>query len=724
MILISVIYFVSQKSMLDGIALFEAAEAESNAERFLRNLNLTLQSMNRTARDWAAWDDTYNFVADGNREYVEANLMDETFVNLQLNTMLFFNQTRQLVFGKTFDLINRAEIPLQDASVKQISENDFLFTNDPEQTEAGIILLEGTPVMVISHPVLTSMNDGPVRGMLIIGRNLDQLQLNLLSEVMGLPLTLVAIGQSGMPDDFKTASESLSQTNPITSQILSGTHIAGYVMLNDVAGSPILVARVDTPRSAYTYGTENFSYVLVSFVTIGVVACAMTLILMEKFVLSRLSRLSRSVGNVNTTSDRLEHITLDGDDELSNLANKINNMLDAIQVSREELREHAKNLEKRVEERTKVLRENQEKLKSILNASPNAITATDLQGRIIECNKQTAILHGLSRDALLGKSVFELVVKKDVTRFRKSLENAARSGETESLECKLVKNDGSAFPAEASVSVVRDSEGVGIGHVIVARDLTQKKEIEKRLFKSERLAAIGELAGMIGHDLRNPLTSIKTAAYFIKKKEGEKMDAAGREMLGVIDNAVLYANKIVNDLLEYSREVHLELSRCSPRELLSETLAMAQIPVNVNVENNTLDTPMIHVDKGKMQRVFANLVKNSFDAMPKGGTLIITSVQKGENVEFSFSDTGVGIAKDNMDKLFKPLFTTKAQGMGFGLAICKRIVEAHGGKISVASEVGKGATFKVTVPVSPELDERTEVEWIFPEKPSVVAEAP
>ena len=251
---------------------------------------------------------------------------------------------------------------------------------------------------------------------------------------------------------------------------------------------------------------------------------------------------------------------------------------------------------------------------------------------------------------------------------------------------------------------------------LVEQRTGQLAEAQVQLVKSERFAAIGELAGMVGHDLRNPLTGIKNAVYYLKKKQSSCTDATGKQMLEIIDKAAEHANRIISDLLDYSREIRLELSECTPNSLLKEALSMIEIPNRIKVLNYALNEPKIKVDMPKMERVYINLIKNAFDAMPEGGTLEIRSLQANNNVEVSFRDTGTGISEGTMAKIFTPLFTTKAQGMGFGLVICKRVVEAHGGKISVESAVGKGTTFTVTVPVTPKLEDGGEKEWVIPQE--------
>jgi PAS domain S-box-containing protein len=242
----------------------------------------------------------------------------------------------------------------------------------------------------------------------------------------------------------------------------------------------------------------------------------------------------------------------------------------------------------------------------------------------------------------------------------------------------------------------------GLEYTVAARsdELTQANE---RLVKAERFAAIGELAGMVGHDLRNPLTAIKNAAYYLERKQSPDADVKTKEMFQVVNKSVEHANKIIFNLLEYSKEITLEIEEVTPKTLLDYVLLMIQVPNHIKIHDSTQSKPVIWVDTNKMERVFMNLIQNAIDAMPEQGTLEIASRDLGDSVEFIFKDTGLGMTEQTKSKMFMPLFTTKAQGMGFGLAICKRIVEAHCGKISVESTLGKGTTFTITLPVEQKL---------------------
>jgi len=295
---------------------------------------------------------------------------------------------------------------------------------------------------------------------------------------------------------------------------------------------------------------------------------------------------------------------------------------------------------------------------------------------------------------------------------------------------------------ELIVTPIKDKDGTVIAALELSIDTTERKlmqnkleeysqkleklveqrteELEQthaKLAKSERLATIGELAGMVGHDLRNPLTGIKGAVYYLKAKCGAETDVKGKEMFEVIEKDINYSNKIINDLLDYSRDLTLELANTTPKLLLKNALSLIEVPERIKIIDATEDKPEIKVDREKMNRAFVNIITNAIDAMPEGGALTVTSKAVKGNVKIAFKDTGTGMSEETLSKLklWSPLFTTKAKGMGFGLPVCKRIVEAHGGKISVESTLGKGTTVTITIPVNPQPVNEGEEKWIFNE---------
>ena len=331
---------------------------------------------------------------------------------------------------------------------------------------------------------------------------------------------------------------------------------------------------------------------------------------------------------------------------------------------------------------------------NIIATMPDSFILTDSKGIILRANPALTNLLGYREKELVGKNVNSLLDEKQTPL----LDEITQIEENKNLETQMITKDFAKTPVAISSSLIRNKKGEKIGITLIIHDLTRLKQYEEKILKNERLAAIGELAGMVSHDLRNPLSSMQAATYYLKK-HNTKTDKISREMLDAIQVSIEYSNRIINDLLDYSREIKLKIEETTPKSLINSTLTLTPPPENVKVIDLTQDEPKIQVDKVHISRVFANLIKNAFDAMPNGGNLTIRNKRKEDTIEISFEDTGSGMTKEVIDKLWTPLFTTKIKGMGFGLSICKRIVEAHGGNIDVKSVLQKGTTFTIAIPV-------------------------
>ena len=252
-----------------------------------------------------------------------------------------------------------------------------------------------------------------------------------------------------------------------------------------------------------------------------------------------------------------------------------------------------------------------------------------------------------------------------------------------------------------------DNQRDFVGVLGAGIDISARLEAEKALKNVERLAAIGETATMVGHDLRNPLQAIRFAIDLQKKKNGvltstgERGDADWESvdlLCDLIDEQVRYMDKIVADLQAFAQPLNPEQTQIRALDLITSTLSSMKVPRKVRVKTNIPDDLSLYLDRRLMQRVFTNLILNAIQAMPEGGQLTISAAASDGTVLMTVEDTGVGIREDIKDKLFSPLFTNKAKGTGLGLAVCKRIVELHDGTITVESKEGSGARFVVTLP--------------------------
>lgn len=334
---------------------------------------------------------------------------------------------------------------------------------------------------------------------------------------------------------------------------------------------------------------------------------------------------------------------------------------------------------------------------NIVSTMPDSLILADKEGKIIKMNRSLVNFLGYDESELTGKSITSLCVEEK--RCADIIEELLEKRRVRNYELMCKTKSGDRKSVLFSGSVVKSKTGRDIGFTLVVHDITERKSMEERLVKAKRLASIGELAGQIGHDLRNPLTGIKSAAFFLRKK-GERLSETERErMLEIIDSSVKDSNRIVNGLVEYSSDLQLQVSACSPNAVLLSALEKAKIPDRIQVTTRLMDAPDVFIDASKIGGVFARVIMNAVEAMPEKGVLEVRTAQNGSNLEIVFTDSGVGIPKDVLVKLFSPLVTTKAKGMGLGLPICKRIVDAHKGRITVDSIEGKGTTVTIALPI-------------------------
>jgi len=371
------------------------------------------------------------------------------------------------------------------------------------------------------------------------------------------------------------------------------------------------------------------------------------------------------------------------------------------------------------------LRESEERLRNLYESIPDALAVyVGREGRLIEYNNAFKKWSGHPDEGLKDKIFLDFVHPDDQAMV---LERYRTEYSEEELplvyEIRSAVKNGKIIPTEISVGPYK-KQGRIIGINVMHRDITARKEMEmklqeytehledmveertkelresqERLLKSERLAAIGELATMVGHDLRNPLAAIQNASYYLKMKLAAPKDEKVKKMFRIVEREIEYANSIAKDLLDFSRVRKPDLKKIDIVSSIQDAIAQLKFPENVSLTTKFSEVPTIEADSDQLRRVFQNIALNGAQAMPDGGELTVSTRKDGDFVEAEFADTGVGIPAENVEKLFTPLFTTKAQGVGLGLAICKNIVEAHNGRIELKSKVGEGSTFTVKLPI-------------------------
>jgi signal transduction histidine kinase len=229
---------------------------------------------------------------------------------------------------------------------------------------------------------------------------------------------------------------------------------------------------------------------------------------------------------------------------------------------------------------------------------------------------------------------------------------------------------------------------------------TELHETQDQLRRAERLSIMGQMAGGIAHELRGPLGVISNASYYLNKTLPNVEDDV-KECLDIISEEVKAASKIINDLLDYARRRPTNKNHTSLQKLVETVLIkyppLDHIKVQIDFPDNLYH---VFVDESQIEQILSNLISNACHAMKDGGTLTIQADNKKACVYLYITDTGCGISEEDLEKIFEPLFTTKSRGIGIGLPLSRRLVEANGGKISVKSKINQGTTFTIELPTN------------------------
>ncbi|MFC1976774.1 CHASE4 domain-containing protein [Chloroflexota bacterium] len=575
--MVGLAYATSRFTFIRGLEEIEQHDTRRNVERALGALAYLITDMEADAADWAAWDDTYAFIGDSNDEYIQSNLVDETFIKLRLNLMLFVDSSGSIVFGKAFDLENEAEISIPQDLLGRLSGDTPLLSQPGEHSfTAGIILLDEGPMLIASQPILTSEDKGPARGTLIFARYLDSEVSGRLAETTLSRMTLRPLDKVMYPD-FKEALPSLLKGEAIFVKPLSTQYVGGYTLLKDVYGEPALMLRVDVPRDTYQLGQLTINYYILSILGLGALVGTMTIFMVQKQVLSRFTNVIQGINRIATSGDTSIRISLAGRDELSVVAGTINGMLGALQESE-----------------------------------------TELQG--------------------------------------------------------LYQNE----------------KGL-------------RQEVEEELQKRT------EFTRALVHELKTPITPVLAATELLLE---EIKDERLIRLAQSIGRGASNLNQRIDELLDLARGetdmLELTLDSVDPIPLLRE-IGYEMIPVALsNGQSLTIELPpsipAVWADRGRLRQVVLNLLNNAFKFTPEGGSIILKAKEDGANLVVEVKDTGRGISKEDEQRLFDPYYRIESDrerlsGLGLGLALAKRFVELHGGRIWAEGEQAQGSTFGFSLPL-------------------------
>jgi two-component system cell cycle sensor histidine kinase/response regulator CckA len=345
------------------------------------------------------------------------------------------------------------------------------------------------------------------------------------------------------------------------------------------------------------------------------------------------------------------------------------------------------------------LKESEEKYHMFFENAADLIAVVTPEGRFLDLNKKFEEESGYSRDEMKGKNVFTcgIIAKEFVPRLMAAMGKILIGKEPPVIEVEGMTKKGERVPYEVKGIPLR-KEGKIIAIQATLRNLTYRKKVET----SQRLAQLGEMMADMAHEIKNPLQVISGRAQILLMEESKKEDI--REGLETICEQCDRTNDLIQRFLYFSKPSKGDFKEVDINESLDYVLHLIEHPYslkNIKIRKEYMPLPpMVKIDEKRMHEVFLNLVNNSADAMPAGGTITVRTQKGGENLCIDIQDTGSGIEEENLKRVFDSFFTTKEKGTGLGLPLCYSIVKAHEGDLKFTSEVGKGTIATIHLPIS------------------------
>jgi two-component system sensor histidine kinase AtoS len=368
-------------------------------------------------------------------------------------------------------------------------------------------------------------------------------------------------------------------------------------------------------------------------------------------------------------------------------------IIDAFQDVTRQLKEKEKELERLkalAEQRVETIESYNE---NILQCVTNGVITFDTESKVTTFNHAAEEILGVEGSRASGKTCNDIFGSGDICRLiKETLDKKLPSIRME----EMLDRPGGRIWLGFNTALLMDSKGSGLGVILSFSDLTEVKRLQEQIELRERLTALGEMSAGIAHELRNPMAVITGYLSLLSKKTGPADQKIIRDVVAEINGM----NRIIDDLLAFARPASLNRVPVNIKEMLEGCLSNVLQAKDADSRIKThlrLDHAEVTIDEGLMKQAFANLFQNAVEAIPEEGTISIEA-RAGKKLTIIVRDTGTGIPKDKMKKIFLPFFTTKDKGVGLGLALAHKIILSHGGRVEVESTEGKGTAFTVTLP--------------------------
>ncbi|MFQ5493336.1 MAG: CHASE4 domain-containing protein [Candidatus Dojkabacteria bacterium] len=385
--LIIILVILSSFVTLSGFISVEENLLRKDIDRVTSIMKFELEDIDSTALDWASWDETYQFIQDGNKQYLDFYIGPEVLADIEVNLMMFVDLDGDVVYQLAADIEEYTQDPFPEDLAKIVTSRDFLTHENLKEGKTGIVSLVTGDMLLASRPILQTDEIGPAKGSLIVGRYINEVFVEGISMDVAQPVTILRADSPELPDDFVTAKKQLDTNNNFFSASLDGGFMAGYTSLIDDKGGPVLLIRIEEPKLIQEQAIRTVLYNLGVLVITSVAAVLILTKRFDQIFLAKLALLSDWVGKITESGDHSQRFVPHGDDEIDKLGMSINEMLDTIQEAESELEKEESKTEE-VEEKLEATAE-VEKLNKYLIDRENRMA--ELKERIeeLESNLQT-----------------------------------------------------------------------------------------------------------------------------------------------------------------------------------------------------------------------------------------------------------------------------------------------------------------------------------------------
>lgn len=465
--LAAALYAISASFLLDGYRRLEERDMADEAERVEASIWNLLDGMAANARDWAFWDDTYAFMQEPGNAYIESNLTPDALENLDLDFIFFIDDSGNLVYGTGLDAGSGGTVAVPpDPADTPSFLRPLLVKGDDHPGEKGIVMLPQGPMLAASQPVLTSSRRGPYRGTLVMMRALDDELIEDMSRINKLSITVRPVEEKDQPSDFREASAGLAGGRAVYVHAMNGDRVAGYTLIKDISAQPALIIRVDKERYIYGQGLSSVHLFAWTLSAAILVFAGLMVFLLEHLVISRLARLDASIEENVRSGDLGRRLPVRGKDEISRLAQTINEMLDKLERSQEDLKD------------------SEERYRGLVERAPDTIYTISLpEGTITSLNPAFEALTGQPREDWIGRRTFApLIHPDDIEKARYSFRETRKGKTPPPYEVRVLQKGGDYMTGEVISSPLMQGGRV-VGEFGIVRNVTRRVLTQDKLVK-------------------------------------------------------------------------------------------------------------------------------------------------------------------------------------------------------------------------------------------------